>query len=272
MKKSSLLWAALACLVMSAAAWPQSAETSSTADILRRARAYQFQFRAGQYDVVPQYVAMLEEATKADPKNADLSNAMGVAYLAKSAGALLTGGKPADVWTAVQKGMHELERALELNPDHAEALATHGAVQSIMASFQQQPQMAAKGVAEMNRAVELAPNSVRVRLQRALSGLSLPDALRNNAAEAEDLDFLIKVAEGSRQGDYLHIMRGDLYFELGKLDLAKNQYEVAGKSASPAAAQAKARLTALIQGGVVVTDIKKLRSDAGANCTMCHGR
>jgi len=33
-----------------------------------------------------------------------------------------------------------------------------------MASFQQQPQLAAKGVAEMNRAVELAPNSARVRL------------------------------------------------------------------------------------------------------------
>ena len=84
-----------------------------------------------------------------------------------------------------------------------------------MASFQQQPQLAAKGVAEMNRAVELAPNSVRVRLVRAFNGLSLPDALRNNVAEAEDLDFLIKVAEGSRPGDYVHIMRRDLDFELG---------------------------------------------------------
>ena len=272
MKKSSILWTALACLVMSPAAWPQSAETSRTADILRRARAYQFQFRAGQYDVAPQYVAMLEEAPKADPENADLSNALGVAYLAKSAGAMLTGGKPADAWTGVRKGMQAFEHALELNSDHAEALATHGGVQALMASFQQAPQQAAKGVAEMNRAVELAPNSVRVRLQRAFSSLSLADALRNNAAEAEDLDFLIKVAEGSRPGDYLHIMRGDLYFERGKLDLARNQYEVVGKSASPAAAEAKARLIALTQGGVAVTDIKKLRSAAGANCTMCHGR
>jgi hypothetical protein len=67
-------------------------------------------------------------------------------------------------------------------------------------------------------------------------------------------------------------MRGDLYFELGKLDPAKNQYEIASKSTSPAATEANGRLTALTQGGVAVGDIKKLRSAAGANCAMCHGR
>jgi hypothetical protein len=145
-------------------------------------------------------------------------------------------------------------------------------MQAMMASFMQAPQLVAKGVAEMNHAVELAPNSVRVRLQRRFSGLSLPDALRNHAADAEDLDFLINIAEGSRPGDYLHIMRGYLYFELGNPYLARNQYEMAGKSASPAATEAKAPLTALTQGGVAVTDIKKLRSAVGANCAMCHGR
>jgi hypothetical protein len=146
---------------------------------------------------------------------------MGVAYLAQAAGTMLTGGKPVEAFTAVQQGMHSLEHALELNPDHAEALATHGGVQAMMASFQQQPQLAAKGVADMNRAVNLAPNSVRVRLVRAFNGLSLPDALRSNAA---------------------------------------------------AATEATARLTALAQGGVPATDIKKLRIAAGANCVMCHGK
>ena len=272
MKKSSIVLTALACLAMSAAAWPETITTSGTADILRQARAWQLQFRAGQYDVAPKFVAMMEEATKADPGNADISNALGVAYRAQVAGTMLTGGKPADAFTGVQKGMRALERALELNPDHAEALATHGGVQALMASFQQAPQQAAKGVAEMNRAVELAPNSVRVRLVRAFNGLSLPDALRNRAAEAEDLDFLIKVAGGSRSGDYMHIMRGDLYFEQGNPDLAGNQYEMAGKSASPAAAEARARLTALTLGGVAAADIRKLRTAAGANCAMCHGR
>jgi hypothetical protein len=32
---------------------------AGTADILRRATSYQFQFRAGKVDIVPEYVAML---------------------------------------------------------------------------------------------------------------------------------------------------------------------------------------------------------------------
>jgi tetratricopeptide (TPR) repeat protein len=270
MKKSTIVLTALACLTMSVVAWAQTASTG-IADILRQAKAYQFQFRTGQHDVPSKSVAMLEEATQANPENADLSNAMGVAYLAQVASVMQTGGKPADAWASVQKGMKALERALELNPDHAEALAIHGGVQSLMASFQKEPQMASKGVADMNRAVELAPKSARVRLTRAFNGLSLPDALRNHASEAEDLDFLIHIAEGRRPGDYLHIMRGDLFFELGNPDLARTQYEIASKSASPAATEAKKRLTALMEGGVPVTDIKKLRSAAGANCAMCHG-
>jgi hypothetical protein len=51
--------------------------------------------------------------------------------------------------------MKALEHALELNPDHAEALAIHGGVQAMMASFQPGGPAAAKGVADMNRAVEL---------------------------------------------------------------------------------------------------------------------
>jgi hypothetical protein len=141
-----------------------------------------------------------------------------------------------------------------------------------MALLQKAPELAAKGAAEMNRAVELAPNSVRVRLVRAFNGPSLPGSLRNHETEAEDLDFLIRISEGTRPGDYMHLMRGDLYFELGKSDLAKGQYEIANRSTSPAAAEAAGRLTALTQGGVSMTDIKKLRSAAGSNCALCHGR
>ena len=272
MKKSSIVLAVSACLAFVASAWPETSVPASTAEILRQARDYQFRFRAGQYDVAPAYIAMLEEATKADPENADLCNALGLAYLTQAAGAALTGGKPADAWIAGQKGSRMLERALKLNPDHAEALSIHGGVQAMMASLMKSPEQAAKGAAEMNRAVELAPNLVRARLSRAFNGLNLPASLRNNDAEAEDLDFLIKVAGKSRPGDFMHIMRGDLYFELGQPDLARSQYEIASKSSPPAATEATVRLTALAQGGVPAADIKKLRSAAGAQCALCHGR
>src|SRR5260221_7813922 len=93
MKRSSIVWTALACMTMSVVAWAQTTP-SGTADILRQARVYQFQFRAGQYDVAPKSVAMLEEATKANPENADLLNAMGVAYMAQVVGVMLSGERP----------------------------------------------------------------------------------------------------------------------------------------------------------------------------------
>jgi hypothetical protein len=245
---------------------------AGTADILRRAIRYQFQFRAGQMDIVPEYVAMLEAATKTDPDNADLWNAMGVAYLAQAARAMMPGGSPADAIPAIQKGPAALERALRLNPSHPEALATHGGIQAFMGLYQQAPAATANGVAEMDRAIALAPTSRRVRLQRAFSGINLPDAIRNRAAEAEDLDFLVTLANGTRAGDYVRLMRADLHVETGARELARQQYELVVKSPSPASAEAKARLAALDQGGVPAADITKLRQAAGTNCVMCHGR
>jgi len=245
---------------------------AGTADILRRAMRYQLQFRAGQLDIVPEYVAMLEDATKGDPENADLWNAMGVAYLAQAARAMMPGGRMADAIPAMQKGPAALEQAIRLNPNHAEALATHGGVQAFMGLYQKSPSATANGVAEMNRAIALAPSSRRVRLQRAFSGINLPDALRDRAAEAEDLDFLIALSNGTRAGDYIRLMRGDLHAETGANDLARGQYELVATSSSPASGTAHSRLTALSQDGVPAADITKLRQAAGTNCLMCHGR
>jgi hypothetical protein len=256
-------------LAMASAAFAQTADTKA---ILQRAMAYQFQFRGGQTDVVPEYVAMLEEATSADPENAELWNAMGVAYLAQAARAMMPGGRPADALPAIQKGPAALERAIQLNPNHAEALATRGGVQAFMDLFQKGPAGAAEGIAKMNRAIELAPTSRRVRLQRAFSGINLPDALRNRANEAEDLDFLIAISNGTRAGDYIRLLRGDLHAEGGASALARAQYDVVATSTSPASADAESRLTALNQGGVPVAEMKKLRAQAGTNCLMCHGK
>jgi len=271
---TSLTRLAIAVAVAQAISIAALAQTTDAgnADILQRALRYQFQFRAGQLNIVPEYVAMLEETTKNNPENADLWNAMGVAYLAQAARAMMPGGNPADAMLAIQKGPAALERAIRLNPNHAEALATHGGVQAFMGLYQQAPAATANGIAAMNRAIALAPSSRRVRLQRAFSGINLPDALRNQAAEAQDLDFLIAAANGTRAGDYIRLLRGDLHAETGAGDLAREQYALVVKSPSPASAEASSRLAALDQGGVPEAEIKKLRQAAGTNCVMCHGR
>lgn len=51
MKKSNIVWIALGSLVMSVAGWSETINAPSNADILRQAKAYQFQFRDGHYDV-----------------------------------------------------------------------------------------------------------------------------------------------------------------------------------------------------------------------------
>jgi hypothetical protein len=48
--------------------------------------------------------------TLADPENADLWNALGVAHLAQAARAMMPGGRPADALSAIQKGPAALER------------------------------------------------------------------------------------------------------------------------------------------------------------------
>jgi tetratricopeptide (TPR) repeat protein len=270
-KIATLIFMVLGCLIPFVAAFAHTPGEKAS-DVLEQVSRYQSEYRSGNMDIVPAYVAMLEEATKAEPDNAEVWYAMGVAYLAQAARALQPGGNPPDAMSAMQKGPAALRRALQLDPDHAEALAQLGGVQALMGSFMQSPAMAARGVAQMNRAVELAPNSKRARLQRAFSGLSLPDTLRNHAAEAEDLDFLIEAAAWTRAGDYVTLMRADLYFETGKPDLARNLYEIVEQSTSPAAADAKARLSSLDNGGVAMSEIKALRTAAGAKCAMCHGR
>jgi tetratricopeptide (TPR) repeat protein len=256
---------------------PALAETpqKSTRDVLRQAALYQKEFRTGNMAVFPDYVVMLDEATESDADNADLWYALGVAAFGQAAAVVKGGGSMADVGPAFQQGQAALARALELDPEHPEALALRGGTRMMMTAFVKKPElvaaMTASAIADMNRAVEISPTSERARLQRAFSGLVLADELRNHEAEAADLDFLMKAGGRSRAGDYMRIMRADLHAELGEADLARALYKRVERSTSPAAAEASARLATLELGAVPLADIKALRVKAGAECTMCHG-
>jgi hypothetical protein len=242
-KIATWIFIALATVIaaMHSAAVLAGGATPKAEDILGRAAQYQREFRAGDMAVVPDYVAMLEAATRAEPENADLWYAMGRAYL-------------------------------QINPDHPLALAQLGGVQALMASMLNQPALATQGVADMNRAAQLAPDSTMVRLTRAFLGLSLPDSLRNHASEFADLDFLIEGAEWGAAADYVRILRGDLFFETGQPAQARADYRSVAGAGSAATSTANKRLLALDQGGVAMADIKALRTAAGAQCAMCHGR
>jgi len=254
-----------------------TAESPASIDvpaILKQSSDYRHRFREGELDVAATNVALLEQATATEAGNADLWNALGQAYVFLGARATLPGGKRPDVVIALRKGMPALNQALAINPDHAEALATRAGMRALVGMQMNSPQLVTQAMADMNRAVELAPGSVAVRLTRAFGGPNMPEDLRNRVNEAADMDFLIDKAEGNRAGDFLTILRADLHFENGELESARQLYQtVEGAGAASAAQLAKSRLALSAQGKeAMMKDIQAMRAVAGTRCVMCHGR
>jgi tetratricopeptide (TPR) repeat protein len=264
-----MVMACLGAAMRSAAA--ADAPAAQAAAVLEQARQYQMKYRTGDASVVEPWVAMLEQATRAQPDNADLWFALGYVYLAQGSLALQA-ENPAGAMSSMQKGPAALRQALKLDPNHARALSQLGGIQTLLGPVLKLPAMAPRGVAQMNRAVELAPDSVPVRLMRAFAGPNLPAELRNTTHEAQDLDYLIEVSDWGTAGDYMRILRGDLHFESGQPEQALAMYRSVESSGSGASNDARKRIAALEAGGVPMEDIRFLRSAAGAQCAMCHAR
>jgi tetratricopeptide (TPR) repeat protein len=265
---------ALSWIILPDAAHAAAAPGVDIPAVIRQAKDYQIRFRDGELDVAAANVALMEKATTAEPGNADLWYAMAHAYVDFAARGTMPGGNRPDVMVALQKGMPALNRALQINPQHAEALSLRAGMRAMMGMQMNSPDLAPQALADMNRAVELAPKSAAVRLIRAFSGPVMADALRNRANEAADLEFLIEASDRSRAGDFMTILRADLHIDNGEVDGARRLYEmVSGTGAASAAQLAKSRLSLIPQGReVMMKEIKALRAVAGTQCSMCHGR
>lgn len=242
--------------------------------VLKQARDYQLRLRDGELGAAAANVVLMEQATAAETGNADLWHALGLAYVNLAAAGTMPGGNRADIMVALQKGLPALNRALQINPDQAEALSLRAGMRAMMGRQTNSREILSQAIADMNRAVALAPKSAAVRLVRAFGAPVMPEELRNRANEAADLDFLVERSELSRAGSFMTILRADLHFESGELNAARQLYElVDGAGAASAAQLAKARLAMLPQGrDAMMKDILALRAVAGTQCSMCHGR
>jgi len=96
---------------------------------------------------------------------------------------------------AFERAMKLIADTLAANPDHAEALVWRGDGRLMMAwrafergAFAEGQALAAQGLADMDRAVTLAPNDISVRVPRAAALLPYAKGLRRfNRAEADRL-------------------------------------------------------------------------------------
>ena len=270
MKRWNLVLAVSVFLCGGITAWTQQAPPAS-AEALQQVRRYSFQARTGA-DVNPGAVtSLVQAALVADSKNSELHRALGDIYLFQVRAVAGPSANIADTLAAIQRASAAYERALQLDPTNAAALSSHGLMLTIGSFLQQKPELAAQGLAELNRAVDLGSSSVVPRLNRAFTGVNLPPPLRNTSAVIEDLKFLITVSEGSRAGDMIHVLLGDLYAETGKTEDARAQYAAATRRPASAARERVApRLAALEKGDVPTTEIMAVRGSLIADCAMCH--
>jgi tetratricopeptide (TPR) repeat protein len=245
-------------------AWTQQTSANGR-DIVQQATRYFYQAREGDFGVVPKVVSLLEDATAADPNDSALWRVLGTSYFLQATAASRAGKGVTELLPAFQRAAGAFERAVRIDPQDADALGGHGMALTILSGLERKPELLSTGTAEMNRAVEMSPSKAGPRLLRAFTTVNFPLPLRNNAALIEDLAFLIQVAEGSRAGDVLHILLGDVYAETGDAGQARRHYQTAGE-------QAVSRLNALERGSLPVGEMQRLRSSLGRDCMMCHAK
>jgi tetratricopeptide (TPR) repeat protein len=249
------------------------AQTETARTIQQQAMNYFLRARAGDNEAGDKAVALLEKATGTSPDDASLWSLLGRAYFFRLSTQARTSVQPEQVGATLQAATGAFERALKLNPDDSAALSGHGMALTILSSFTQQQSMWKKGSDELNRAVEIDPKSNPPRLARGFTMVNMPISIRNNATVIEDLSHLIQAAKGNnpRAVDTLHIMLGDVYFETGKAERARHEYEAASSASSLRKDEAQSRLAALEKGAVPAAEIARVR--VGLNtCTMCHGQ
>jgi len=271
MKGSSLIVMLAGVLCTGVAVWAQQTTSTSgkSAGAVKDARRDALLFRAGQFDVAAASVSRLEDALQTDPDNVAVLNALVTAYQHQSFAAGQAGGDLQLARAAALRAFATSERALRIDPDNPEALAAHGGMLFVASP---RPERVQVGIAEVSRAVALAPTAIQPRLYRKAIGLAQPPERRDTAALIDDLMFLSKAGTGSRSGDVEHLLLADVYAETGKADDARREYLAATRRPASAVKDlVQSRLAALDQRVVPSDEIAKLRGELG-NCLMCHGK
>lgn len=145
---------------------------------------------------------------------------------------------------AFQRAMSATEKLIAENPNHAEALVWHGIGTSMgggqeaeKGNLPRAMELLQKGIEEMARAVDLAPDNIAVRIPRgaALRDMTrdMPPAMAQPLLEAARTDFqhtfdmqkdyLDKIPKPHPLGELLQGL-GDIYSRQGKTEEAAKYY------------------------------------------------
>jgi len=129
-----------------------------------------------------------------------------------------------------------LERAMFLDPANAQAIAWYGSTLAAGAIHEGHPlrrtRLVADGLAQLDRAVRLAPDDPMVRLARASVCLGMPSFIGRLPTAREDVDRLLVLARTHpRETDpilpFVYHLAGDAHALLGEADRARTYWQAA---------------------------------------------
>ncbi|MBX3279247.1 MAG: hypothetical protein KF868_14685 [Acidobacteria bacterium] len=234
--------------------------------------AYFYRGRDGDAAALERAIDVFERGAVLAPQDRSIQRGLGLACFLKTAFTARSGAGAAEIHAAFDRTLAAFDRALERTPDDSLLVGAHGAALVIAGAVRGRMDAARRGVEQMNRAVNLAPESVHPRLFRGFTHLNLPPALRDSNIAAGDLQTILRKlppeyneqAQGS-----VRVLLGDLYFEMADQPRARAEYQAAAKTKSDAAETARLRLSALAAGGPDAKAVAAYRRNI-LNCATCH--
>ncbi len=136
---------------------------------------------------------------------------------------------------AIDKGFTCFDKVLQIDPSNAIALAYRGSLWTIRARDAWWPftkmSNVDKGIDELDKAAELAPNDITVRLVRGINSVQLPSMFRRLATALKDFNYLLNDARFSKFDPHLQstifCWAGIAYKNDGQTDKAKELLEKA---------------------------------------------
>ncbi len=98
---------------------------------------------------------------------------------------------------AVDKGFPYLDKALQIDPSNAVALAYRGSLWTLRGRDAWWPftkmKHVEKGIDELDKAVEIAPDNIEVRITRGINSMNLPSMFKRHATAMKDFAYLLKI-------------------------------------------------------------------------------
>jgi signal transduction histidine kinase len=192
------------------------------------------------------YIELLKQKAAAAPHDLALQLNLGRAWhwLALSSDEL-----------AVIEGEKVFRQILARDPDNAVALAYVGSMLGLKIGFHLIPEnqigeVATHATAALDRAVQLAPDAIEVRITRGYVSLHTPSVAGRDAFAIEDFTHLLKLfsqthSNNARRAE-MQLALGDAYRKTGQLAQARAQWEQA-RTLAPGSSLASAAEARLLQ-------------------------